>query len=995
MALTKISGGVIQPDNFNVGVITATSLNAAGVVTASTVQVGSATTIHTSGIDLGSGSITSHNINSTGIITASRYIGNADITGGSIVATAATFTGNVSIGGTLTYEDVTNVDSVGLITARSGINIENAAPTLNLIDTDGSTTSSLLGNSGNIYYSTSSSNRDHIFRGSTTEVARITGDGNIGIGTDNPSMPLHLSTTEQNAVKWESSNSDGPLTHYYNGTTHLGNVGNSKGVMSSTDLHFGIGSKSDLLFGTKPSGGGSTVERLRITSTGNVGIGLTNPVTNLTVYGNASAVLFQNSNTGTTGGDGFFVGNYGGLTASIWQYENDVITFGTNNTERLRITSGGSVGIGTDNPQYKLEVQGATTPAIVVRNTTTSSYSRLSAGEIGDGEIFAFQRLGSTSSASGGPKAGQIWNYADAPIVMGIGSTERLRITSGGNMGLGVTPESWGTNFRAFQIGSTGSLASQVGARTIELATNAYNNSGWKYTDSDVASLYYQYNGEHIFSNAPSGTDDASCTFTERLRIRSNGDVILGPYDAPGSYTNAANNVPYQIKVAPYGWQHHSELAAISMGNHSGATGNDDGEIVFKTTQNAHSSTAGLVERLRITSTGNVGINQTNPNKAKLHVVGPLSSTQEIVAKFRGGSDTDAEGRIALVAGYSDTANDNEGHVYLAARRNGNGNSTSFSVYCSNGGSMTERLKVTNGGDLYLNGSNGAHRVVDEYAGSVSVTNANTDAFAFRMHGSSLGGGGKLYVWGTSGNVVVNAIAEIVISHSTHIAIQSLSNGYTQARIRVVTNNNESGDIYLGRHNGYGSGTTTLNWRFIPYGATYVVTSGGTYTSSSVTHATTANSFNLTATSGGNVNASGSKNFLIDHPLTGISTTTKLIHAAVEGPECNTIYRGKVDLVDGIATVNLDINSRMTEGTFEALNQNIQCYTTNETGWTAVKGSISGNLLTVTAQDNTCTDTVSWLVIAERKDQNMINSDMTDSTGRLIPEITTESNESE
>lgn len=40
----------------------------------------------------------------------------------------------------------------------------------------------------------------------------------------------------------------------------------------------------------------------------------------------------------------------------------------------------------------------------------------------------------------------------------------------------------------------------------------------------------------------------------------------------------------------------------------------------------------------------------------------------------------------------------------------------------------------------------------------------------------------------------------------------------------------------------------------------------------------------------------------------------------------------------------------------------------------------------VSAQDNTCTDTVSWLVVAERKDQNMINSDMTDSTGRLIPE---------
>ena len=42
---------------------------------------------------------------------------------GDIVGTAATFSGNVSIAGTLTYEDVTNIDSVGLITARSGINV--------------------------------------------------------------------------------------------------------------------------------------------------------------------------------------------------------------------------------------------------------------------------------------------------------------------------------------------------------------------------------------------------------------------------------------------------------------------------------------------------------------------------------------------------------------------------------------------------------------------------------------------------------------------------------------------------------------------------------------------------------------------------------------------------------------------------------------------------------------------------------------------------------
>ena len=62
--------------------------------------------------------IDSHNIHSSGIITATKFDGPFDSIN---VSGAATFTGNVTIGGTLTYEDVKNVDSVGLITARKGI----------------------------------------------------------------------------------------------------------------------------------------------------------------------------------------------------------------------------------------------------------------------------------------------------------------------------------------------------------------------------------------------------------------------------------------------------------------------------------------------------------------------------------------------------------------------------------------------------------------------------------------------------------------------------------------------------------------------------------------------------------------------------------------------------------------------------------------------------------------------------------------------------------
>ena len=60
----------------------------------------------------------SHNIQSTGIITATKFDGPFDSLN---VTGVATVTGNLKVGGVLTYEDVTNVDSVGLITARDGI----------------------------------------------------------------------------------------------------------------------------------------------------------------------------------------------------------------------------------------------------------------------------------------------------------------------------------------------------------------------------------------------------------------------------------------------------------------------------------------------------------------------------------------------------------------------------------------------------------------------------------------------------------------------------------------------------------------------------------------------------------------------------------------------------------------------------------------------------------------------------------------------------------
>ena len=127
-----------------------------------------------------------------------------------------------------------------------------------------------------------------------------------------------------------------------------------------------------------------------------------------------------------------------------------------------------------------------------------------------------------------------------------------------------------------------------------------------------------------------------------------------------------------------------------------------------------------------------------------------------------------------------------------------------------------------------------------------------------------------------------------------------------------------------------------------------------------------------------------SKLFDIVHPVKG--GTNRLAHSCIESPKADLIYRGKTALVAGIATVDINTTNEMSAGTFEALVDNVQCFTTNETGWTAIKGSVTGGSLTIQAKTASCTDTISWMVVGERKDIKSITveyqGDKTESPNR-------------
>jgi hypothetical protein len=130
----------------------------------------------------------------------------------------------------------------------------------------------------------------------------------------------------------------------------------------------------------------------------------------------------------------------------------------------------------------------------------------------------------------------------------------------------------------------------------------------------------------------------------------------------------------------------------------------------------------------------------------------------------------------------------------------------------------------------------------------------------------------------------------------------------------------------------------------------------------------------------------GSGSFRIEHPLPSLSETHQLVHSFIEGPQADLIYRGKLTLVNGKAQANIDEVSTMTEGTFEVLCREVQCFTTNESGWDLIKGKVIGNIIYIESQNEKSTDEISWMVIGERKDKHMIDTEWTDENGKVIVE---------
>jgi hypothetical protein len=196
----------------------------------------------------------------------------------------------------------------------------------------------------------------------------------------------------------------------------------------------------------------------------------------------------------------------------------DTIAFTEGGAESLRITSAGDVGIGTVSPSFKLDVRGSgniiswsdgTTPGVLY---SAASY------------------FGLTNSTQ---TNGFFVNPSGAFCTIATNGSERARIDSSGNLGLGMAPSAWASNRSVIQLkgGTTAGGAYFVsGAATQALiGTNAYSDgTNFLYLTSNAASIYDQSGGAHSWLIAASGTAGNAISFTTAMALNASGNLGIG-----------------------------------------------------------------------------------------------------------------------------------------------------------------------------------------------------------------------------------------------------------------------------------------------------------------------------------------------------------------------------------------------------------------------------------------------------------------------------------
>jgi len=386
-------------------------------------------------------------------------------------------------------------------------------------------------------------------------------DGNVGIGTTNPSSKIHLHTTGSEDIALGFQNSE----RYYKIHTDGGNL-------RFTDVSAGL------------------VERMSILANGNVGIGTASPATNLHVHttsshseirvsssasGNGTVPAVSLNNTAVEWGMGILADNHLHFRENTASYAS-----------RLTIADGGNVGIGTTNPVAPLHVVSGTTLTAKFEGAT-NAYMDFTDGSV----TTRFQN-------SGGFFIGTESNH-NVSIKTG-GTGVKMTVEAGGKVGIGTTAPS-----KKLHVEDSSGYQLQLDG-----GNNFWNvGAGWSgYYDGSF--LIANNTGDKLVIDSNGNVGIGTTAPGARLHVSI-------PAIAAGTDLQKQGIVVSTPFTSGYQFQSSGLLSGYDGALHGTAIGmvyeNPGYALTFFTNDN----TSGLpIERVRIDDSGNVGIGTNNPGCA-------------------------------------------------------------------------------------------------------------------------------------------------------------------------------------------------------------------------------------------------------------------------------------------------------------------------------------------------------------------------------------------
>ena len=581
---------------------------------------------------------------------AANIAGNVGV-GGSVTATSGVINANsttdalritqVGTGNALLVEDSANPDATPFVIDSVGnVNIGTNSAILNGVTTILQRASSGSGSTNLTLDQFASNNKFIQFSWYGANIGSINQSSGTFIAIDSPILAFQTGGTERvrissagdvsfgaNAVRrsnfyFESANRAITATtaNLAIGVTDaMGiNVGGQIGLSGKYDatadqIPFGIikGAKENatsgnlagyLAFGTSNSGGGFA-EAMRINSTSSLLLGTTaNPRSSLLMVGgnvqvkpstnNSLEILTPNSGTGIR----LFARNDAGTLNRLELQGGQVIFPLSSGADGLYFdATSGNLGVGTNSPSSKF----------VVSNSGAAGFEINPIGSASAPAMYSYNRTTNAYDVLTSISLDARWQVGSSP-------TERMRLDSAGNLGLGAVPSVWAAQIKALQVNNgTSYWAYNAGGIQIGgVYFNTFNDGAQKYINTNPAASFEWSTTDGAFKwlQAPSGTAGNAISFTQAMTLNASGKLSVGTTGAFGILNLKEGDISLEVNTDATSANFLSYNRTASLYATLGLRASDVRFLIFD------------VERMRIDVSGNVGIGTTANTSAILDV---------------------------------------------------------------------------------------------------------------------------------------------------------------------------------------------------------------------------------------------------------------------------------------------------------------------------------------------------------------------------------------